>query len=60
MTEPKRFFELLRDSEHEVIDARLVNDETVEVHFRNDEEFEEQNNSSDRGWVDRQNHALST
>ena len=44
VTEPKRFFELLCDSQYEVTDARLVNDETVEVHFRNDEEFEEQNN----------------
>ena len=44
VTEPKRFFELLCDSQYEVIDARLVNDETVEVHYRNNEEFEEQNN----------------
>ena len=44
VTEPKRFFELLYYSEYEVIDARLVNDETVEVHYRNNEEFEEQNN----------------
>ena len=44
VTEPKRFFELLDKSDYEVIDARLVNDETVEVHYRNDEEFEEQNN----------------
>ena len=44
VTEPKRFFELLDHDEYEVIDARMVNDETVEVHFRNDGEFEEQNN----------------
>ena len=44
VTEPKRFFQLLDKSEYEVIDARLVNDETVEVHFRNNKEFEEQNN----------------
>ena len=44
VTEPKRFFELLNKDEYEVIDARLVNDETVEVYYRNTEEFEEQNN----------------
>ena len=44
VTEPKRLFELLDKPEYEVIDARLVNDETVEVHYRNTEEFEEQNN----------------
>ena len=44
VTEPKQFFDLLYSSEYEVIDARLVNDETVEVHYRNNEEFEEQNN----------------
>ena len=44
MTEPKRFFELLNKDEYEVTDARLVNDEMVEVYYRNTEEFEEQNN----------------
>ena len=44
VTEPKRFFELLNKDEYEVIDARLVNDETVEVYYRNTEEFEGQNN----------------
>ena len=44
VTEPKRLFELLDKPEYEVTDARLVNDETVEVHYRNTEEFEEQNN----------------
>ena len=44
VTEPKRFFELLCESQYEVIDARLVNDETVEVHYRNNKEFEEPNN----------------
>ena len=44
VTEPKKFFELLYSSEFEVTDARLVNDETVEVHYRNIGEFEEQNN----------------
>ena len=44
VTEPKRLFELLNKDEYQVIDARLVNDETVEVYYRNTEEFEEQNN----------------
>ena len=34
----------LHASEFEVSDARLVSDETVEVHYRNVGEFEEQNN----------------
>ena len=42
--EPKRFFELLYSSAFEVCDARLVNDDTVEVQFRNTEGFAEQNN----------------
>ena len=44
VTEPKELFDLLYSSEFEVTDARLVNDETVEVHYRNVGEFEEQNN----------------
>ena len=44
LTEPKQFFHYLYSSEFEVTDARLVNDETVEVHYKNNEEFEEQNN----------------
>ena len=44
VTEPKRLFDLLDKPKHEVIDARMVNDETVEVYYRNTEEFEEQNN----------------
>ena len=44
VTEPKELFDLLYSSEFEVTDARLVNDETVEVHYRNTGEFEEQNN----------------
>ena len=44
VTEPKDLFDLLYSSEFEVTDARLVNDETVEVHYRNIGEFEEQNN----------------
>ena len=41
--EPKRFFELLYSDEFEVSDARIVNDETVEVHYRSVEEFAQQN-----------------
>ena len=44
VTEPKELFDLLYSSEFEVTDARLVNDDTVEVHYRNIGEFEEQNN----------------
>ena len=44
VTEPGRLLELLDKSEYEVADARLVNDETVEVQYRNMEEFEEPNN----------------
>ena len=44
VTEPKELFKMLYSSEFEVSDARLVNDETVEVHYRNIGEFEEQNN----------------
>ena len=42
--EPKRLFELLYSDEFEVCDARLVNDDMMEVQFRNMKEFEEQNN----------------
>ena len=44
MTEPGRLLELLDKSEYEVADAQLVNAETVEVQYRNMEEFEEPNN----------------
>ena len=44
VTEPKQLFDYLYSPEFEVTDARLVNDETVEVHYRNVGEFEEQNN----------------
>ena len=43
VTEPKEFFHFLDSSEFEVSDARLVNDETVEVHYKNTDEFAEQN-----------------
>ena len=43
VTEPKEFFDFLYSPEFEVSDARLVNDETVEVHYCNVGEFAEQN-----------------
>ena len=39
VTEPNEFFDLMCSPEFEVSDARLVNDETVEVHYRNVGEF---------------------
>ena len=42
--DPKRLFELLYSDEFEVCDARLVNDDMMEVQFRNMKDFEEQNN----------------
>ena len=42
--EPKRFFDLLYSSEFEVCDARMVNDDMIEVQYRNTGEFAEQNN----------------
>ena len=41
--EPKRFFDLLYSSEFEVCDARMVNDDMIEVQYRNVEEFAQQN-----------------
>ena len=43
MMGPKGFFDLLHSSEFEVSDARLVNDDTVEVHYKSVGEFAEQN-----------------
>ena len=43
MAGPKEFFDLLHSSEFEVSDARLVNDDTVEVHYKSVGEFAEQN-----------------
>ena len=43
VTEPKVLFHYLESDEYEVSDARLVNDETVEVHYKNKDEFAEQN-----------------
>ena len=42
--EPCRFFDLLYSDEFEVRDARMVNENMVEVQYRNVEEFAEQNN----------------
>ena len=42
--ELKRFFELLYADEVEVCDARIVNENIIEVQYRNPEEFVEQNN----------------
>ena len=42
--EPKDFFNLLYDDKFEVCDARMVNDDAIEVHYRNVKEFVEQNN----------------
>ena len=43
VSEPKEFFDLLHSPEFEVSDARLINDDTVEVHYKNIGEFAEQN-----------------
>ena len=45
MTEPKVLFQYLESDQYEVSDARLVNDETVEVHYTSKDEFAEQNNN---------------
>ena len=42
--EPKEFFDLLYFSQFEVCDARMMNDDMIEVQYRNTEEFAEQNN----------------
>ena len=44
MYDPKDFFDLLQDPEIEVCDARLVNDDAMEVHYRNKKGFEDTNN----------------
>ena len=45
MTEPKVLFHYLESDEYEVSDARLVNDETVEVHYKKKGAFAEQNDN---------------
>ena len=42
--EPGRFFELLYADEYEVTDARIVNDDAIEVHYKHVDEFIQQNN----------------
>ena len=42
--EPSRFFELLYASEFEVCNARIVNENMIEVQYRNVGEFAKQNN----------------
>ena len=46
VTEPKVLFHYLESDEYEVSDARLVNDETVEVHYTSKDEFVEQNDKT--------------
>ena len=41
--EPKEFFDLLYFSPFEVCDARMVNDDMIEVQYRSTEEFAQQN-----------------
>ena len=42
--QPKRFFELLYSDEFEVADARIVNDDMIEVQYKSVDEFVEPNN----------------
>ena len=46
MTEPKELFHYLESDEYEVSDARLVNDEMVEVHYKEKDEFAEENDKA--------------
>ena len=43
VTEPKEFFSYMDPAKYEVSDARMVNDEMVEVHYKEKDEFAEQN-----------------
>ena len=45
VTEPKVLFDYLQSDQYEVSDARMVNDETVEVHYKKKDEFVEQNDN---------------
>ena len=45
VTEPKVLFHYLESDEYEVSDARMVNDETVEVHYKKKDAFAEQNDN---------------
>ena len=46
VTEPKVLFDYLDSTKYEVSDARMVNNDTVEVHYTNTEEFAEQDNKT--------------
>ena len=46
MTEPKVLFQYLDSTKYEVSDARLVNDEMVEVHYKEKSEFVEENDKT--------------
>ena len=46
VTEPKVLFDYLDSTKYEVSDARMVNDETVEVHYKSKDEFAEQNDKT--------------
>ena len=46
MTEPKELFHYLESDEYEVSDAGLVNDEMVEVHYKEKDEFAEENDKA--------------
>ena len=46
VTEPKVLFDYLDSDRYEVSDARLVNDEMVEVHYTSKDEFAEQDNKT--------------
>ena len=42
VTEPKELFEYLDSDQYEVSEARMVNDETVEIQYKNKDEFVEE------------------
>ena len=46
VTEPKELFRYLKSDEYEVSDARMVNDETIEVQYKEKEGFIEQNDKT--------------
>ena len=46
VTEPKELFHYLKSDEYEVSDARMVNDETIEVQYKEKEGFIEQNDKT--------------
>ena len=46
LTEPKELFRYLQSDEYEVSDARMVNDEMVEIQYKEKEEFIKQNDKT--------------